>query len=141
MALMRMCPKCGKLIDYKKRYCKNCEIKKHEEKLQAQKNYDRNYRDKESDLFYHSKSWRTKREQIKHRDNGLCKVCLMNKRIKNSDMVHHIVELKEDRTKGLDDDNLICLCTSCHATIHALYSKSSKDKARVQAMLRDLIHI
>ncbi|MCD3223950.1 HNH endonuclease [Clostridium botulinum C/D] len=135
-----MCPKCGKLIDYEKRYCKNCEIKKHEEKLQYEKLYDMNYRDKESDLFYHSKSWRIKREQIKHRDHGLCQVCLMNKSIKNSDMVHHIVELKEDRTKGLEDNNLICLCSSCHATVHGMYSKSSEYKSRTQAKLKELIH-
>ena len=28
------------------------------------KNYDKNYRDKESNKFYHSKAWKTKREEI-----------------------------------------------------------------------------
>ena len=41
-------------------------------------------------------------------------------------MVHHIVELSEDKGKAYDADNLISLCNSCHADTHSRYAVDKK---------------
>lgn len=135
MALKKTCLKCGTLINYDKKYCSKCLEKNKIEKKQDNKFYDKYYRDKRSTEFYHSKSWLGVREDIKARDTGLCKLCLLNKKIKYMDMVHHIIEVKEDYSKRLDKDNLICLCNSCHEWVHRQY-KNVKQKEKVVELLR-----
>ncbi|KHO32074.1 hypothetical protein OR62_13755, partial [Clostridium tetani] len=87
MALKKMCPKCGCLISMAEKICEKCIGKYLEEKKESNKLYDRRYRDKRSTEFYHSKPWLIVREQIRERDNGLCKLCLRNKKIRSMDMV------------------------------------------------------
>lgn len=42
-------------------------------------------------------------------------MCLKEGIINYRDLeVHHIIKLKDDITKGLEEDNLITLCHSCH---------------------------
>lgn len=77
--------------------------------------------------FYNSHYWNKKRESILKRDHYQCQRCLGNlktdepiKRIRltKAKYVHHIIELKEDFEKALDDDNLISLCFNCHEIVH-----------------------
>lgn len=72
------------------------------------------------DKFRWSRRWTTKRKQINERDKYLCQVCI--RKLHNTQQqynftnieVHHIVPLVEDYNLRLDDDNLICLCSSHH---------------------------
>lgn len=80
--------------------------------------YDKHIRDKESKEFYESNAWKKCRRLALIRDNYLCQDCLDNKRLTKAEMVHHIVELKEDKTKALDLNNLRSLCNSCHEKHH-----------------------
>lgn len=90
--------------------------------------------DKEAKAFYNSSAWKHKRMQILDRDHYECQDC--RKRIKDAaasgtqligrdrkiwraEEVHHIQELKEHPELGLDDDNLVSLCTQCHNLRHA----------------------
>lgn len=73
------------------------------------KYYDKNIRDKKCTAFYNSKEWGIVRDNIKYRDNGLCLLCLQDRQKNYSDMVHHIIEIKEDWSKRLDRNNLISL--------------------------------
>ena len=81
------------------------------------------WRNEENEIqnFRNSNAWKKKTIQIKNRDLYLCQVCKKQlhktflafygrKRIE----VHHIVKLKNDFSKRLDDDNLICLCVYHH---------------------------
>ena len=64
--------------------------------------------------------WHTKSEQIRANSHYLCSVCLENKIYKYDNLeVHHIVKLKEDKSKLLDNYNLICLCKECHTLADA----------------------
>lgn len=82
-------------------------------------NYYRHHRkDKREQQFYNSKEWKKVREVRWQMDNGLCQECIKYNKITLADAVHHIVELKEDWSKRLDIDNLMCVCDRCHNNIH-----------------------
>ena len=60
-------------------------------------------------------SWTKKAKQIKEDALNLCEVCRAKGLYTYDDLeVHHIVKIRQDPTKFLDDDNLICLCTFHH---------------------------
>ena len=60
-------------------------------------------------------SWTQKSLQIRERANNLCEVCRdQNIYTYNNLEVHHIEKVRDDESKLLDDNNLICLCASCH---------------------------
>lgn len=94
---------------------------------------NKNMTDKEAKAFYNSSAWKHKRMQILDRDHYECQDC--RKRIKDTavsgtqligrdrkiwraEEVHHIQGLKEHPELGLDDDNLVSLCTQCHNLRH-----------------------
>ena len=137
MALKKLCSKCGILISISEKYCEKCTEKYLEDKKISNKLYDKQYRNKRSTEFYHSKEWNIVRQQAIQRDNGLCKLCLSNKKIKSMDIVHHIEEIKDNYSKRLDIDNIICLCSSCHNTVHTWYSTNNKEE--IQRELRRLL--
>lgn len=94
------CSRCGKI--HPKGYV--CHVEK--------KRYKYSY--KESRM--RSKSvWTEKSKQIREDANYLCEVC-KDKGIYNyrNVEVHHIEKLKDKPELWLNDDNLICLCKSCH---------------------------
>lgn len=85
--------------------------------------YKRDYKPKEdtiSNRFRASNKWKVKSIHIKERDKYLCRVCLDNKyntinRLNYTNLeVHHIIPIKLDYDKRLDDDNLITLCQYHH---------------------------
>ena len=48
----------------------------------------------------------------------LCKLCLSNGKFTNTSLeVHHIIPVNTDGDLKLEDDNLITLCSSCHALV------------------------
>lgn len=128
MALFSLCKKCGVKILYGKNYCKKCSKEKYIEDKNNIRYYDTHIRDKKAIKFYHSREWKRLVEQVKQRDNGLCKLCLEKHSIKNYDVVHHIIEIKEDWNKRLDIDNCICLCNSCHNVVHSKYNTKAKNE-------------
>lgn len=76
--------------------------------------------DSESVRFRNTKAWARKSVEIKQRDRYLCQCCLNNlyntmamlnyKAVE----VHHIVPIKEDYNRRLDNSNLITLCSFHH---------------------------
>lgn len=88
--------------------------------------YDKYKRDKKSKQFYHSSAWAKCRELALKRDNYLCQDCLSNKRIRKADMVHHVVEVRDDFTQALVLENLRSLCNSCHNRHHERGKKTKR---------------
>lgn len=76
--------------------------------------YDQYQRNKKHDQFYHSSAWKRARDLIRIRDSGLCVECLSDKRITVGTIVDHIIPIKQNWNKRLDEDNLQLLCQSCH---------------------------
>lgn len=123
MALLKLC-RCGKVIKINKLHCDRCTDKNKD----RHKIYDKYKRDKECAAFYKSKAWRELRNVALVRDNGLCQHCLKSNRIKQADMVDHIIPIKEDWLLRLNLNNLQSLCNLCHN------KKTYKDKERYEGV-------
>ena len=117
--LKKIC-KCGKVIPYNIKACGECKCKIELERKQNIKHYKKaTYeRDSKYNKFYKSKVWNSVRQLAIIRDHALCKDCLAKNTITSYNTVHHIIPIKEDWSKKLDIDNLICLCESCHQKRH-----------------------
>ncbi|MSS43154.1 HNH endonuclease [Anaerosalibacter bizertensis] len=136
IALKKLC-RCGKVIDYNKRYCDDCRDKYKKEKIERNRYYDKHIRDKKATSFYNSTEWIKTREYILNKYKGLdLYAFFILKEIIYADTVHHIVELKEDWNRRLDLDNLIPLNDISHKKIHGMYLK---DKEGTQRLLFELI--
>lgn len=79
---------------------------------------------------------KAKMAEIKERANGLCEVCRDNGRFVYEGLeVHHIEKLKDRPDLYIDDENLICLCTTCHKKADS--GELDKDYLRQLARQRD----
>lgn len=103
--------------------------------------------DKKVKEFYNSRRWKQKRIDILKRDRWECQDCIerlrdaVNKgillhgsenKIRRAVEVHHIKELKEHKELGLEEENLISLCTQCHNIRHGRNPKRFvKKKKRI----------
>ena len=67
--------------------------------------------------FYNSRSWKNTKT-MKMNTNPLCERCLSEKKIKSTEMVHHITSL-DDGGESLEMSNLQSLCYQCHAILTA----------------------
>lgn len=96
--MYKACAKCGKIHDINYQ----CGVK-------------RTYRDTEEKRLRSQYAWTKKSKEIRERANNLCEVC-RDKGIYTYDNleVHHIEKIKDDKSKLLDNYNLICLCSEHH---------------------------
>ena len=59
--------------------------------------------------------WHIKSLDIRERSHYLCAVCFDKGILSSNNLeVHHITKLRDNPDGLLDDENLICLCASCH---------------------------
>lgn len=87
--------------------------------------------------LYHTKRWRSVRDYIMARHNGLDAWALhYYNRIEYAETVHHIIPSSEDAGLFFSTANLIPMSRSSHDEIHALYKK---DKAGTQAELKKIV--
>ncbi len=91
---------CHALVPMSERYCEahRREVIKHKNEV-----YDHNHRNREHDKFYHSKEWKTVREQV------------MIGIVNDANVVDHIITIEVDYEKRLDITNLQPLCHQHHA--------------------------
>ncbi len=84
---------------------------------EVHKEYKKNRNDKREQKFYSSKAWINLRN-VKRQMNPLCEICMTKDKLTPVDIVHHIVEVKEDWSLRLTLSNLQSVCVSCHQSIH-----------------------
>lgn len=111
---MKKCSKvnCKELINFNESYCdEHKQLSK-----QSNKDYDslRNKRDNQYRKFYNSKAWKDARHISMLRHDSLCQEHLRNGLYAQADVVDHIVELRDDYSRRLDQSNLEPLCHDCH---------------------------
>lgn len=75
--------------------------------------------------FRSSTRWTTKSLRIRERDHYMCVYCMQHdNHINTADIeVHHIIPVKEDYNRRLDDSNLISLCREHHEQAEACVIK------------------
>lgn len=59
--------------------------------------------------------------------------------IEKADTVHHIIEMRDDKSQALLEQNLIPVSSSTHNIIHASYDKSKADKQAMQSVLYECL--
>jgi len=99
--IYKSCSKCGKIhdINYKCKTNYKFEARTEDETRKLRNNY----------------KWHTKAKQIKQDSKFLCAVCFDEGIYNYNNLeVHHIEKLRDDKTKLLDNNNLICLCRRHH---------------------------
>ncbi|WP_099192193.1 endonuclease [Tepidibacter mesophilus] len=140
MAHMRLC-RCGKKIEFEKKYCDKCASKTKKEKNSRNKHYDKYFRDKESYAIYHNPIWIKLTEQCKHKFKGLDIYQLYKyDEIIYGTLSHHIEPVKDNNDRVYDITNLIYLSDASHAEIHKEYDKSDESKRNMQRYLFSLIN-
>lgn len=70
------------------------------------------------DDFYNTRDWKRLRQKKYSDADGLCERCKARGIVREGREVHHIVPLDKDWSLRLDYDNLILLCSDCHAEAH-----------------------
>lgn len=122
MAIYRRCGSCGrKIIKGDKCECTKVRVRDYNKKVRYNKD------NIEYSKFYDSPYWKRMSKYIRIKYNGLCLYCLIKYEIEAlADVVHHIIELKEDYSKRLEEDNLLTLCHSCHNNLHKNYTENDK---------------
>lgn len=129
--IYKRCPRCGKRIEAGQ----TCECVK-----QRHKEYDRLSRDKDSAHFYSSSAWKRMRQYILDKYDGIDVYSyILYGHIEPATLVHHIVELKDDKSQALLEQNLIPVSSSTHNIIHSAYDKSLSDKQAMQSMLYECL--
>lgn len=99
--MYKSCSKCGMIHDTKYK----CRVYKK----------DRSNYDYEEAKLRNSYKWHKKAEQIKKDSKYLCSICYQENKYNYQELeVHHIIKIREDKTKLLDDYNLVCLCRRHH---------------------------
>ena len=94
------------------------------------------YKDSEERKLRSTNKWKVKSLEIREKANFLCEVCRERGIYTYNNLeVHHITKLKEDKTGLLDNNNLICLCSSHHK--EADEGILDKEYLRRIAMLRE----
>lgn len=105
---------------------------------QRYKEYDRFSRDRKSYDFYHSREWTNLQPRILELDDGIDVYLFMTSgEIVTADTVHHIVPLKDDWNRRLDEDNLMSLHHDTHSMIEQKYKN---EKCAMQDLLAHLLY-
>lgn len=138
--LLKKC-RCGKLIPQVMKMCEECEKRQKSRHIA----YNHSRRDPRATEFYLSKEWRTLRPVIMGIYGYIDIYALYVEQqlitLKDSDPVHHIVELEDDWDQRLNPLNLIPLSHNTHNTITALYKQSRSTMIATQKQLRSVINL
>lgn len=102
--------RCRKLIDFDKTYCSD-HIPKRE--YSKDEYWERKEKDGRYFEFYRSKAWRDMASLHKIRI-PYCEDCMDEGIIRKPDVTDHVVEIRDDWSKRLDEDSLRNLCHFHH---------------------------
>lgn len=129
--IYKRCSRCGKRIESGQ----TCECVK-----QRHKEYNKYSRNKVSSEFYDSVNWKRMREYIKNKYDGIdVYAYVLFGQIEQATLVHHIVEVEDDKSQALVERNLIPVSVSSHNLIHKAYNESESSKRAMQATLYECL--
>lgn len=114
---------CRTLVPFNQTYCE-----RHRKALNKYRYHKRVYDSDESKYqqFYKTAAWRRLSRRFLER-NPVCIKCYEDGVIRKADVVDHVVEIKDDWNRRLDESNLQPLCNHHH------YIKTKQAKAKRMA--------
>lgn len=128
MTLMKLCPRCRKLIPAGQTYCDDCAVVVDKERHRA---YNHGRRDVREQQFYKSKGWRSLVRLLAVKYHGLCAMSyVIDHRIIPYQTMHHIIPIKDDWSRRLDPMNVVPLSESWHQRIESAYRNGFKSKTQ-----------
>lgn len=129
--IYKRCSRCGKRIESGQ----TCECVK-----MRHKEYNKYSRNKEATAFYDSVNWKRMREYIKNKYDGIdVYAYVLFGQIEQATLVHHIVEIEDDKSQALVERNLIPVSISSHNLIHQAYNESESSKRAMQTTLYECL--
>lgn len=106
---------CYNLTRNKCGYCDEHIEEAEQKEKERRKNFnDRYNKNNKYNQFYWTKAWKELRQYVLTRDNFLCQECLKNHKVTEATDVHHIIKIRIDWSKRLDEKNCISVCSDCH---------------------------
>lgn len=129
--IMKFCPRCKTLHPVDKQCPNGCGARKEENRL-----YDKYLRKNKS--FYNSSQWDKLRKECMNKYDSICLYTLFKyNKITPATLVHHIIELTEDKTQAYELSNLIPVSDIAHREIHKRYK--DENLKEVQAELKSYL--
>lgn len=120
---------CGKKIEYIEGKCIECKAKEEVERRERYKRYRDNRTDDKEQRFYNSKIWKSKRDQIISKYNYMSVYSYYTTGlIIPADVVHHILQLKKNWSKRIDNYNLFPLTYEEHKIIHRRINEGHEEE-------------
>ncbi|MDT2613515.1 HNH endonuclease [Enterococcus dongliensis] len=113
MAVKKQCNHagCKTLIDYRQKYCEK--HKPATKQTEADRYENRKRTGGKYFQFYHSKEWK-KASQLYKLNHPCCEDCLEEGIIRKTDVTDHVIELRDDWSKRLDESNYRSRCHYHH---------------------------
>lgn len=129
--IYKRCSRCGKRIEAGQA----CECNK-----MRHKEYNKYSRNQEATSFYDSVNWKRMREYIKNKYDGIdVYAYVLFGQVEQATLVHHIVEIEDDKSQALVERNLIPVSVSSHNLIHQAYNESESSKRAMQTTLYECL--
>lgn len=129
--IYKRCSRCGKRIESGQ----TCECVK-----MRHKEYNKYSRNQEATSFYDSVNWKRMREYIKNKYDGIdVYAYVLFGQVEQATLVHHIVEIEDDKSQALVERNLIPVSVSSHNLIHQAYNESESSKRAMQTTLYECL--
>lgn len=91
---------------------------------------------KTPDNFYAKKEWKELSKTLL-KNYPVCEICIKEGHQSPSKKVHHIVPISKGGSE-LSEENLICLCESCHKEVHSLIGVRISPQFFLDALNEDL---
>ena len=121
MSLNKMCPRCHTKYPYGESCPGGCTKRRRKVDREVYDKYQRKNKD-----IYSSARWQALRKRCIARD----RICLWSyykhNKIAQGRVVHHIIEIEDDRRRTYDMSNLILVSDAAHREIHKLYNNHEK---------------
>ncbi len=138
MMLYKVC-RCGVMIPQTMKMCERCERRQQSRHVV----YNNTRRDKRAAEFYLSKEWRAIRPVMMAVYDYIDIYALYELgeliTLKDSDPIHHIVELEDDWNQRLNPLNLLPVSQATHNAITALYKQDKATMRAMQTKIRQVI--
>lgn len=132
MSLYKYCS-CGLKIEYTQGKCDSCKAKAEESnKVRYKKYRDSRSKDKEM-IFYNTKEWQKLRDYIVNSYFNMSVYSYYKDgKIVPSEVVHHLIEVRDSWNNRLNKMNLITVTRREHQEIHRRMELEGKEKVRLE---------